>query len=140
MSSFNSIVQMMQASAAEAVQAAGERFGFALDFTEESVASLETILANVCSTLKAEDQEAIEHEVKLWGSYLGEVVLRRWGGDWDLQQYPGGAVAVPSIAIGGSQVYPLIKVYRRLTLGEQESISNFYGKIREKLAAAHPTD
>src|SRR5487761_1273241 len=115
MAEFNSITDMMQACAAEAVHTAHDQFGFHLDYSEASIQSLETILANL---RVSEDKEATEQAVKTWGSYLGEVVRRSFGGTWDLVQPPGRAAAVPALVIAGSQLYPLMKVYRRLTMGE----------------------
>ncbi len=140
MTDFNSITEMMQSCAAEAVHTAQERFGFALDYSDKSIESLETVLACIGGTLDIADEEAVEHAVKLWGAYLGEVVRRSWGGAWDLVQYPGQASAVPTLVIAGSQLYPLMKVYRRLTMGEVENIWKFYERIRLKLCPVHPTD
>lgn len=140
MADFNSIAEMVRSCAAEAVQTAQERFGFVLDYSDASIESLETILAGVSASLDASDKGATEQAVKLWGSYLGEVVRRNFGGTWDLIQYPGRAAAVPTLVIAGSQLYPLVKVYRRLTMGEPENVWKFYEKIRAKLSPVHPTD
>jgi hypothetical protein len=137
MADFTSIADMMQACAAEAVLAGHDQFGFTLDYSEASVQSLETILANIHLS---EDKESMEQAVKTWGSYLGEVVRRSFGGDWELVQPPGKAAAVPTLVIGGSQLYPLMKVYRRLTMGEPENVWKFYEKIRARLSPVHPTD
>jgi hypothetical protein len=34
----------------------------------------------------------------------------------------------------------LVKVYRRLTMGEAENVWKFYERIRGRLSAVHPTD
>lgn len=130
----------MQSCALDAVRAAQEQFGFSLDYSEESVEFLETILAGVSGGLNTGDKDAVERAVKLWGGYLGEVVRRRWDGVWGLVQYPGGAAAVPTLLVAGSQLYPLMKIYRRLTMGEAENVWTFYQKIRLKLCAVHPVD
>ena len=134
MAGFNSIAEMMQSCADDAVRQAREQFGFAFDYSNASIESLETILAAICTSLDSSDQAAVEQAVKLWGSYLGETVRRVCGGSWELIQYPGRAAAVPTLVIGGSQLYPLMKVYRRLTMGEQENVWKFYGRIRGKLS------
>jgi hypothetical protein len=140
MGDFRSIGEMMESCAAEAVQKAHDDFGFHLDYSEASLASLETILSCVGASLQATDKEAVERQVKRWGGYFGEVVRRRWQGAWDLVQYPGGKAAVPTLLVAGSQLYPLMKVYRRLTLGETENLCNFYEKIRHKLSGVYPTE
>lgn len=139
MGDFRSMAEMMESCAADAVQVAQQEFGFELDYSEASLASLETILSSVSGTLPIADRDAVEEQVKRWGGYFGEVVRRRWLGSWDLVQYPGGAAAVPTLLVAGSQIFPLMKVYRRLTLGEDENVQRFYEKIRQKLSVVHPT-
>lgn len=138
MGDFRSIGEMMENCAAEAVQVAHDDFGFQLDYSESSLASLETILSGLSGELQTGDKDAVEQQVKRWGGYFGEVVRRRWQGSWDLVQYPGGAAAVPTLLVTGSQVYPLMKIYRRLTMGDAENVYNFYEKIRQKLSAVYP--
>lgn len=140
MAGFDSIAEMMQSYAADAVRIAQDRFGFALDYSDGSVESLETILSSIAGSLNPSDSSAIEQEVKLWGAYLGEVVRRRWDGAWDLISYPGRAAAVPTLIVAGSQLYPLMKVYRRLTMGDAENVWKFYEKIRGRLCAVYPID
>ncbi len=70
----------------------------------------------------------------LWGSYFGEVIRKRFAGEWELSQYPGGGVsAVPTLVVRGSRLYPLMKVYRRLTLGNGENLPAFYKMISGRL-------
>lgn len=140
MGDFSSIGEMMESCAAEAVHMAHHDFGFQLDYSEASLASLETILSSVSGGLQTADKEGVEQQVKRWGGYFGEVVRRRWQGNWDLVQYPGGAAAVPTLLVAGSQLYPLMKIYRRLTMGDAENVWSFYEKIRQKLSAVYPTE
>ncbi len=140
MTDFNSIAEMMQSLAAEAVLAAHDNFGFTLDYSAAGIQTLETILANVSVNLDTSDKDAVEQAVKLWGGYFGETVHRSCGGTWELIQYPGRVAAVPALVIEGSQLYPLMKVHRRLTMGESENIWKFFDKIRGRLSPVHPTE
>ena len=140
MADFQSIADMMQSYAGRAVQTAHDSFGFELDYSERSIEALETILASVSGSLNLLENDKVEEQVKLWGGYLGEVVRRQWNGAWDLIQYPGSAAAVPTLLISGSQLYPLLKVYRRLTMGDGENIWKFYEQIRNRLATVHPLE
>ena len=128
MADFESIAEMMQSCADRAVKIAHDHFGFELDYSEESLKSLETILASVGSNLNLLENEQVEEQVKLWGGYLGEVVRRYWNGGWDLIQYPGGVAAVPTLLVSGSQLYPLMKIYRRLTMGDRRISGSFISK------------
>jgi hypothetical protein len=42
-------------------------------------------------------------------------------------------VAVPAVQVRGSCLFPLIKVYRRLTMGEEEDLSSFFAMVTERL-------
>jgi hypothetical protein len=50
-----------------------------------------------------------------------------------MTQYPGGMAAVPAIDVRGSRVFPLMKVFRRLTEGEEEDLRTFYAMVTERL-------
>lgn len=140
MADFASIAEMMQSCAADAVKMAHDRFGFVLDYSESSVESVETILSTLAGSLSSSDSDELERQVKLWGAYLGEVVRRQRDGAWDLVSYPGRIAAVPAMVVARSQLYPLMKVYRRLTMGEAENVWKFYERIRDRLSPVHPID
>ena len=101
---------MMDAYSEEAVHVAWNDHRQRLDRSESSVEVLEQILDGQAA-------EDLEFQTRLWGSYFGEVIRLRFGGEWELTQYPGAVAAVPTLAVRGARLYPLMKVYRRLTLG-----------------------
>ena len=47
--------------------------------------------------------------------------------------YPGAVASVPTLAVRGARLYPLMKVYRRLTLGPQENLATFYKMVSGRL-------
>ena len=123
-------------------QAAAERgrleFRQRLDFSAESIDGLDEILVVVGESPELD----LEFEVRLWGSYLGEVLRRRYAGGWEMMQYPGaapagvtpaGGVAAPAVEVRGSRVFPLIKVFRRLTIGGEEDLRAFFSMVTERL-------
>ncbi len=126
---FSDLNAMMEAYAASAVSIAREQFRQRLDYTSESMVAFEAVL----SELAEKSELDYEYEVKLWGGYLGEVLRRRYNGAWEMTQYPGGVAAVPAIEIRGSRLFPLLKVYRRLTMGDAESIAAFFHMVTERL-------
>jgi hypothetical protein len=115
-------------AAAELSQASLRR---ALDFSAGSIDDLDEILVLVSESPDLD----LDFEVRLWGAYLGEVLRRRYNGSWQMTPYPGGSVAVPSIEVRGSHLFPLIKVYRRLTMGEEEDLSSFFAMVTERLGS-----
>lgn len=122
---------MMQAYADEAVRLASEDHGMNLDYSPESVESLETVLAARSPVPEPEQDEA----TRLWGAYLGEVFSRRYPCTWTMAVYPGGEMAMPALDIEGSHIYPLLKIFRRLTLGPAEDLAAFYAKVAAALDA-----
>jgi hypothetical protein len=120
---------MMEGYARAAVDLAKREFKQQLDFTAESIDGLDEILVLVGESPDLD----VDFEARLWGSYLGEVMRRRYAGGWEMTQYPGGVVAVPSVDVRGSRLFPLMKVYRRLTVGEEEDLRAFFAMVTERL-------
>lgn len=126
---FPTLGAMMEGYARAAAEMARMEFHQKLDFTPESIDALDEILVLVGGS----PERDLEFEVRLWGSYLGEVVRRRYAGSWEMTQYPGSATAVPAVEARGSRLFPLMKVHRRLTLGEEEDVRGFYTMVTERL-------
>jgi len=132
--SFDSLDAMMQAYAAEAVRIAAAEHRMQLDYSAASIEALESILA----ALAPAPADDLEWLTKLWGSYFGEVFRRRYSSEWTMSGYPGSQLAIPTLEIGGSRIYPLLKVHRRLTLGETENLVAFAQMARKRLDGLHP--
>ena len=128
-SSFPDLGAMMEGYAKAAAELARSEFSQNLDFTSESIDSLDDILVRVGESPELD----MDFEVRLWGSYLGEVLRRRYAGTWEMTQYPGGVAAVPAVELRGSRLFPLMKVFRRLTEGEEEDLRTFFSMVTERL-------
>ncbi len=128
-STFPDLGAMMEGYARAAAEWAESAFKQRLDFTSDSIDTLDEILVLVGESPELD----LDFEVRLWGSYLGEVLRRRYAGAWEMTQYPGGVVAVPAIDVRGSRLFPLVKVYRRLTVGDEEDLRTFYVMVTERL-------
>ncbi len=126
---FPDLGAMMEGYAQAAVELARTEFERELDYTSDSVDALDDLLVVVGES----PEKDLDFEVRLWGSYLGEVLRRRYAGGWEMTQYPGGTVAVPAVDVRGSRLFPLMKVYRRLTAGEEEDLRSFYTMVTERL-------
>lgn len=122
----------MEGYAQGAVDLARGTFQQNLDFTSDSVDALDEVLVLVGESPELD----LDFEVRLWGSYLGEVLRRRYAGSWEMTQYPGGTVAVPAVDVRGSRLFPLMKVYRRLTVGEEDDLRSFYAMVTDRLGKA----
>ena len=120
---------MMEGYAQAAAELGKREFRQKLDFTPESIDGLDEILVLVGESPELD----VDFEVRLWGSYLGEMLRRRYAGSWEMTQYPGGVAAVPAVEVRGSRLFPLMKVYRRLTAGEEEDLRGFFTMVTERL-------
>jgi hypothetical protein len=127
--SYPDLGSMMEGYASAAVDLARREFKQQLDFTSDSIDGLDEILVLVGESPELD----VDFEARLWGSYLGEVMRRRYAGSWEMTQYPGGVVAVPAVEVRGSRLFPLMKVYRRLTVGEEEDLRAFFAMVTERL-------
>lgn len=139
--SFPSLDAMMLAYAAEAVRTAEADHGMDLDFSPDSIARLETILAARTPVPQSDQEEA----TRLWGAYFGEIFRRRYPASaWIMAVYPGPyksgqlnsgrsdatqELSMPALDHNGSHIYPLLKIFRRLTIGPTEDLAAFYAKV-----------
>ncbi len=126
---FPSLGAMMEGYAQAAVEVAKNGYRQTLDFSADSINALDEIVV----LLSESPDIDLDFESRLWGSYLGEVLRRRYAGSWEMTQYPGGQLAVPAVDVRGSRLFPLMKVYRRLTIGEEEDLFTFYNMVTERL-------
>ena len=121
-------LEAMAASYAEQAVARGRELRQKLDYSEHSVKALEAILGQA----RPEGGD-LEELCKVWGCYFGEVVRRRYGGEWSIETYPGKQFATLTLTVGGHKLFPSMKVHRRLTQGEGESLAAFYAMVKSRL-------
>jgi len=119
------VEQMVFGYASQAVEQA-RAASVELDFSEASVERLEKLVAE-------SPQADLEETCKMWGAYFGEVVRRRFGGDWSIETYPGGKFATLTLTVQGAKLFPSMKIYRRMTQGASEDLRTFYASVKEKL-------
>jgi hypothetical protein len=119
----------MQKLADSAVVAARDKFGVSLDFSENSLQQLETLLQQAHEGYKKASSGgnpasiSIENTVRLWGSYLGEVIRRKWGGDW---------VVVENnvfLQVGNRELDPITQVRSQIISGPKYSILGYYDDL-----------
>ena len=125
---------MMQAFAEQAVRL-GREFKVNLDYSENSLQEVEHLLGRLRDDMSKSDANKIDEMAKIWGGYLGEVVRRRFGGEWSIEKYPAGDFLIVTLNVNGARLFPSMKVHKRLTQGSGEDIWNFYQSVRAKLQA-----
>jgi hypothetical protein len=124
----NSVTDMALVYAEQAVTLA-RQYQANLDYSERSLRDVEAILAKLAQN----PPEDLTETCKVWGSYLGEVVRRRFGGDWSIETYPGKEFATLTLNLGGSKLFPSMKIHRRLTQGAGDNIWSFYEMVKARL-------
>lgn len=136
METHDSVAAMTVAYAQRAVQA-GHGFSAELDYSEHSLMELETILGQLSHDLSADrpSGDELTEVCKIWGSYFGEVIRRRFGGEWSIETYPGKQFATLTLTVHGNKIFPSMKVHRRLTQGDGENVWSFYKMVKSKLEA-----
>lgn len=135
MQTHESVSAMAGAYAEKAVEKARE-FNTQLDYSENSLMEVEVILSQLAVNLTtAGPADEVGEMCKTWGSYFGEVVRRRFGGEWSIETYPGKQFATLTLSVGGNKLFPTMKVHRRLTQGADDSVWSFYKMVKVKLEA-----
>jgi hypothetical protein len=125
----------MAVAYAEQAVAAGRKFDTRLDYSENSLMEVEVILARVERQMQSSGHstDSMDEICKVWGSYIGEVVRRRFGGEWSIETYPGKQFATLTLSIGANKLFPTMKVHRRLTQGEADNVWSFYKMVKARL-------
>src|SRR5438093_8501806 len=95
------------------------KFGTVLDYSEQSLELVDVVLQQIAGEGILSPKTAVEEEQlwtlsKMYGGYLGEVVVRNIGGAWEmLDNADGSARAI--LVCKEVKMFPLEKVYKRLT-------------------------
>ena len=126
------LAEDMEANARNAVELAKTRFQVALDFRAESIQELEKLFDRVQYAMPdPESKETLGLLTRLWGSYLGEVIRRRLGGEWIIWTDKHGKTM--ALQIGEATVFPHNKVKKRLERGADHNVWNYYQSVMSSL-------
>jgi hypothetical protein len=124
--------------AEECVSLVQTDFAVTLDWTAGTLDALD----GVCAQL-TEDGPLAGERLELWwqllGAYLGEVVIRTYGGEWVTHEKAGGAYAVSVMGVHG---FPFSTVQRVLQGEPFKSLASFARSlpaIAERSRADGPT-
>ena len=111
--------------------------GQTLDYSEESVAVLESLLRVSDELLLGPDFPEAQRNLVVFynGCYLGEVMSRNLGGAWRFAENWFESSLVFPFRDGGIQVHPFQKLHRRVTEGPANSdLVDYYAGLKAKLA------
>lgn len=124
-----------------AVSFARENFQAQLDYSLQSVFSLEEILSKQHAAIpkgwrrlfqKSPSRQVLDDLAGMWGSYLGEVIRRAWDGEWVISE-DGPFQGIPSVIVRGHTIWPSVRVYKRLIEGEYNSVWSYLKALEHML-------
>lgn len=130
------IADMMQAYAEDALDLA-QQLNVELNFTEESLIQLDQILEQYHKGIpkgikkifsRGPSEEQIDHMAKIWGGYLGETIIRQYGGEWTMSSAFENTV---TLRVGNSEIYPVTKIYKRIMNGPEDDVHIFYKLMKQ---------
>jgi hypothetical protein len=132
---------LMQGYAEDAVRSARQH-KIILDYSERSLDDVERLLSELheemhsgFSSSSQTEEQRLDEMSRVWGGYLGEVVRRRFGGEWTIEKYPAGDYLIVTLNVNGAKLFPAMKVHKRLTDGADENLILFYRNVRTRLEA-----
>jgi hypothetical protein len=142
---FKSMDEAMTAGAARAVQlAAGS--GISLDYSPGSVEIVEQQLGKLHEVVQASANDPTrklaspsDQEIRLmsytFGSYIAEVLKRKYGGTWSTQSalYPGKEIPTFHVGANRMDIWPQIKVEKRLRNGPEDNVWHYFQLTQQKL-------
>ena len=127
-------LEAMVAGLADDAVKLGREFKLHLDFSEATLAQVEDVLGRLADELPAKKpSDDVDQMCRIWGVYFGEVVRRKFGGEWAIETYPGAQFATLTLNVRGAKLFPTMKVFRRLTQGASENLWSFYQTVSKKL-------
>jgi hypothetical protein len=133
---------MMAAYAEDAVDYA-KKLKITLDYSEESIQEVE----NICTMLyndipksffkrlikQTPSEETIVQMSKMLGGYIGEVMIKHYGGSWDIEDFMNQGNTI-LVNIGELKTFPVSKVYKRLKNGPEDNVYYYYHVMTKELS------
>jgi hypothetical protein len=124
---FQSVDDMMQYLAGEAVSMANKDHGIALTFGEKSIMDVEKILGTLHEKYRAShSKEGANGLAMAYGAYIGEVIRRGTpGSKWEQDHPVVGKNSYPLHWING-EVFPCGWCYKRIINGPEDNVWHKY--------------
>ena len=130
----NKIRQIAEAYASDAIDFARSNFKIKLDWSDGSVAHIETMLGlfhdQMAKAKPSEDQ--VLGFAKMFGSYVGEVFRRNHGATWGLVNL--GEQTFPGLKADGTAglFWPWGRAQNRITNGPEDNVWHYYQVLVQK--------
>ncbi len=120
-----------QQHATDFCQLARAHYGLELDFSPHTVSQLENFLESHFGPGSADANSVL---IVGMGCYLGEVLIRQYGGRWAADEE---FFRSPAVLIEGklqTRTFPLSRVWRRFEYGPDQSLTTYYSEVTRTLS------
>jgi hypothetical protein len=136
---------MMAAYAQDAVDHA-RGLGITLDYSFESVARVEELLAQMYRLRtkgffarlfsRGPSDDTLLTIAKMYGGYVGEVLRRARGGEWFLDEAVSPGQATIALRSGDQRIWPPSRVGKRLYNGPEDNVWQYFQVVSETWPSA----
>jgi hypothetical protein len=125
------IAEIAAAYAHDAVELSATSFRLTLDFSEESIASLEQLLGRLHESLATQrpQEDRIWTFAKTFGSYLGEVFRKAHTGEWGMVTTTGEPSPGLRCEPRDLTFSPWLRAHRRILRGAAENVWEYYRSL-----------
>jgi hypothetical protein len=117
-----------------AIKLAKGRFGVDLDYSENSLYGLEKLIEDASQqhTMDLSDARSLDNSIMrtagIWGSYLGEVMQRKWGGEWKIDD-DSNRICL----IHGVKVNPILYIQQRCNGQNTTGVNQYLAEVAVSL-------
>jgi hypothetical protein len=128
---------LMAEYAQDAVDTARDKFQIDLDYSLESIDSLNIILQAQFDAMPTgwqllyrfrPSKRKLRTWSKMWGGYLGEVIRREWGGQW-LEPPDGPFKGGVTLLVQGTMLSPIARAHKQLVNGADASVAAYVASL-----------
>lgn len=120
--------ERIRANAEMVIQQTGPLSGIDFGYTQESVKWLEGYIERLRQSGEFENPETKTKLISVFGSFLGECIVRCYGGTWKLHDDAG----VWCVAFNeDNALFPFAKVQKQMENGLEDGIASFFTVIPE---------
>jgi hypothetical protein len=111
----------MATRADTAVQEARDHYVISLDYSPDSIKQVDDILGKVHDQyVHSHDDKMMAHEATTWGAYLGEVIRRKYGGNWGVDE-PKVDQPFPLHGLKSTS-FPIAWAVKRIRNGDEDNV------------------
>jgi hypothetical protein len=126
------ITEDMKETADYAIKSAQDRYQKDLDFSEQSLPILENILTKISWEFSGTLEKAGEgglayNQALIWGSYLGEYMISKWGGKW-IQRDSDRLISINHILF-----FPIKFVHQKITAHPEYNVEDYIKEVRKMI-------